>query len=350
MLTKEQIRTSAGWIASHQSPDGGLPWWRDGKMDPWDHVHSAMGLTVGGRIEEAKRAFRYLEATQTAEGGWYAWRDGGRVTDAMQESNHAAYPATGIWQLYLATSDDEFLAEMWPMVDRAMRFVTGLQSADGTIAWAINKHGRAWNAPLLTGCSSTHGSLVCAIRIAESLGHDRPQWYGARERLAHAIVERPELFSDVDLPDRVGRFSMDWYYPVLGGALRGKAARAHLLDAEQVEHYVTEGIGCRCVDDNPWYTVAETCEFVLALDAAGLVGRAQEVFAWSEPFRKDDGGYWTGKTWPQNVYWPLEDNAWTAAAVLIANDAVARKTATSELFRSLAGDDLAAAADRAVGS
>ena len=45
---------------------------------------------------------------------------------------------------------------------------------------------------------------------------------------------------------------------------------------------------------------------------------------------------------PENIHWPLEDNSWTSAAVLIANDALGRKTATSELFRSLSGDDLAA--------
>ena len=349
MLTQEQVRKSADWIVAQQSPEGELPWWRGGKMDPWDHVHSAMGLTVAGRIEEAKQAYRYLADTQTPEGGWYAWRTGGCVTNRTQETNHASYPATGLWQLFLATSDEGFLAEMWPMLERAMSFVTGAQLPDGTIAWAINEDRKQWNAPLLTGCSSTHGSLVCAIRIAESLGHERPEWYTARERLARVLVERPEVFESARLPERVGRFSMDWYYPVLGGAIRGNAARAHLTDPAKVAHYVYEGIGCRCVDDNPWYTVAETCEFVLALDAAGLTARAQEVLTWPEQFRKADGNYWTGKTWPEDVYWPLEDNAWTIAAVLIAHDALARKTATSELFRSLVGEDLGAD-DRAVGS
>lgn len=341
LLTPEEIRETANWIVTHQEDDGGLPWWRDGKMDPWDHVHSAMGLTVAGRVDEARRAYRFLAATQTAEGGWFSWRERGEVTNRTQETNHAAYPATGLWQLYLATSDDDFLAEMWPVLDRAIRFVVDMQAADGTISWAINKHGRAWNAPLLTGCASTHGSIVCAIRIAESLGHNRPEWYIARERLARALNDDRTAFLAEDLPDRVGRFSMDWYYPVLGGAVRGSEARHHLQQTELVEHYVAEGIGCRCVDDRPWYTVAESCEFVLALDAAGLTSRAQEVFSWSRQFRKPHGGYWTGKTWPENIHWPLEDNSWTSAAVLIANDALGRKTATSELFRSLSGDDLA---------
>ena len=133
LLTPEEIRETANWIVTHQEDDGGLPWWRDGKMDPWDHVHSAMGLTVAGRVDEARRAYRFLAATQTAEGGWYSWRERGEVTNRTQETNHAAYPATGLWQLYLATSDDDFLAEMWPVLDRAMRFVVDMQAADGTI-------------------------------------------------------------------------------------------------------------------------------------------------------------------------------------------------------------------------
>ena len=163
-------------------------------------------------------------------------------------------------------------------------------------------------------------------------------------RLVHAALAAGVTFIDTAPGYAEGRSET-----VLGGALRGKAARDHLLDTKSVEHYMIEGIGCRCVDDNPWYTLAETCELVLALDAAGLTTRAQDVLGWSTQFRKEHGGYWTGKTWPENVHWPLEDNAWTAAAVLLANDALGRKTVTSELFRSLAGDDLAAE-DRAVGS
>ena len=60
---------------------------------------------------------------------------------------------------------------------------------------------------------------------------------------------------------------MEWYYPVLGGALRGAAARARI--DERWDDFVVPGLGIRCVDDRPWVTGAETCELVLALDAIG---------------------------------------------------------------------------------
>ena len=134
---------------------------------------------------------------------------------------------------------------------------------------------------------------------------------------------------------------MDWYYPVLGGAVRGDAARRRLLDRRQIRTFITEGIGCRCVSDAPWYTVAESCELVLALDACDLTSRAREVLSWMQRYRTRDGGYWPGKTWPENVVWPEEKNTWTAAAVIVADDALVGRSATSDLFRSLAGEDLA---------
>ena len=68
---------------------------------------------------------------------------------------------------------------------------------------------------------------------------------------------------------------MDWYYPILGGVLRGHAAEARL--ASKWDTFVAPGRGVRCVSDQPWVTAAETCELVMALDAIGLHERAHLV-------------------------------------------------------------------------
>ena len=65
---------------------------------------------------------------------------------------------------------------------------------------------------------------------------------------------------------------MDWYYPVLGGAVRGEEADALL--AARWDDFVVPGLGVRCVSTNPWVTGAETCELVLALEALGDRERA----------------------------------------------------------------------------
>ena len=342
ILSRQELAETSEWLASRQKPSGEIPWCDGLKTDPWDHVHSAMGLAAVGRAEQARAAYRYMVETQDDNGGWAAERRGGKVTRSTQESNHAAYIATGVWHLYCHKPDLAFLAEMWPTVDRAMALVLAMQMPNGAIAWA-QKNGKVWEAPLLTGCSSIHGSMVCAIRIADRLGHDRPDWRRSREKLARVLRHQPEVFQDTDLPEAPGRHSMDWYYPVLGGAVRGMAGRQHLLDAKSNADFVREGVGCRCVKDQPWYTVAETCELVLALHAAGLTQRARAMLSWTKPKRSANGAYWTGATHPEGEIFPDgEQTTWTAAAVLIACDAVQLSTSTSDFFKSLSGSDLEA--------
>ena len=178
--------------------------------------------------------------------------------------------------------------------------------------------------------------------IRDRLDHDAAKWRAARERLALVLRRNLERFEDVDFPNGgPGRHSMDWYYPVLGGAVRGPAGRLRLLDADMTDAFLEEGVGCRCVIENPWYTMAETCEFVLALDAVGLSERAREVLSWVEALRTEDGGYYTGVTHPDRILYPEgEQTPWTAATVLMASDALADETATASFFRDLAGEDL----------
>jgi len=341
-LALKHLEATGDWIASRQESDGALPWVPNGKFDPWDHVHAAMGLTLAGRFDAARAAFRYLVRAQGADGAWAAESCGGQVVDATRQSNHAAYLAVGLWHHHTAKPDVDFLAEMWPSLQRAIDFVVDLRMPCGSIAWAVNPAGRPWKAPLLTGSSSIHGSLVCAIRIAERLDRDASEWRAARERLAHVLRHDLRRFDDVDLPNGgPGRHSMDWYYPILGGAVRGAAARLRLLDRAQADVFLEEGVGCRCVIERPWYTVAETCEMVLALDACGLTNRAEQMLSWVKPLRTEEGGYWTGVTHPDRILYPEgEQTPWTAATVLLAADALARESATSSFFRDLAGEDL----------
>ena len=220
-LGGREIRDTTEWLAAHQKDSGEIPWTVDGKTDPWDHVHAAMGLTVMGRVDAARKAYGFMAGIQEDNGAWAAERMHGKVTRAAQESNHAAYIATGVWHFYRATGDLRFLREMWPCVERAIDFVVDLQLPCGGIAWAVKK-GKAWKAPLVTGSSSIHGSLVCAIRIAQTLGLQRPRWHNARARVALVLRQNMAAFTDTDLPEKPGRHSMDWYSPRAG---RGGARR-----------------------------------------------------------------------------------------------------------------------------
>jgi hypothetical protein len=127
---------------------------------------------------------------------------------------------------------------------------------------------------------------------------------------------------------------MDWYYPVLGGAVRGTAAR-ELLEREW-DTFVVPGLGARCVSDRPWVTGAETAELAMALLVSGEPDKGRQLLVDVQHLRHDDGSYWTGLVYDENARWPAERSSWTAAAMVLAADAFAGGP-TLALF---AGDDL----------
>jgi hypothetical protein len=147
--------------------------------------------------------------------------------------------------------------------------------------------------------------------------------------LGHAIAEHPESFLLKD------SHSMEWYYPVLGGALRGAAATARI--DSRWDEFVVPGLGIRCIDHRPWVTGAETCELVMALDAIGDSVRAREQFAAMHHLRETDGSYWTGLVFSDGKRWPVERTTWTGAAMILAADALSSTTRASGIFR---GHDL----------
>ena len=114
LLGASEIEATVDWLQAQQKPSGEIAWMVGGKMDPWDHVHSAMGLMAFGRVQAALRAFAFMVETQEDDGGWAAERRGGKVTRITQESNHVAYIATGVWHGYCHTKDVSFLRSMWP--------------------------------------------------------------------------------------------------------------------------------------------------------------------------------------------------------------------------------------------
>jgi hypothetical protein len=48
--------------------------------------------------------------------------------------------------------------------------------------------------------------------------------------------------------------------------------------------------------------------------------------------RADDGSYWTGFVYPDDARWPVERTTWTAAAVVLAADALAGASPAAGLF------------------
>ena len=47
VLSAQEVLSTAASIAEVQRHDGMIPWFEGGHCDPWNHVESAMALTVG---------------------------------------------------------------------------------------------------------------------------------------------------------------------------------------------------------------------------------------------------------------------------------------------------------------
>jgi hypothetical protein len=319
ILTGDQVVATGRAIAATQQPDGSIGW-PDGRVDAWNHVECAMALSVCGLRAEARRAYAWLADAQQPDGSWPVQPAAGHAEEWTAESNHAAYIAVGVWHELLVTGDHEFAARMWPVVRAAIGFAIGLQAPRGEIIWRRHEDGTPDSFALLTGSASMYQSLRCAIALAERLGDPQPDWELAATLLGHAVACHRDAFADKS------RFSMDWYYPVLGGAVRGAAAE-RLLKAEW-DTFVVPGLGVRCVRDEPWVTAAETCELAMALDAIGQRQLAVELFGQIQFLRATDGSYWTGWQFENRKHYPHEQSSYTAAAIVLAADALAAGSAT----------------------
>lgn len=329
VLSAHEVAETAASIAAMQEPDGAVPWTVGEHVDAWNHVESAMALLVGGEVEAAERAYQWCLDNQRADGSWPMKVVAGEVEDHSGETNMTAYLAVGVWHHWLVRREVAFVRRHWPAVRRALDWVVSMQLPFGGIAWS-----QEWRdgAPasvnrdaLLAGSSSIYQSLRAGVALSELMDEPQPEWELAGGRLGHALRVHRDEFLDKS------EYSMDWYYPVLGGAVRGEDGVALLK--ERWDTFVEPGLGIRCVAANPWVTGAETCELVMALDALGDRDRALQLLADMQHLRDSGGRYWTGYVFPDDVNWPVEHTTYTAAAVILAVDALGHGTGGSDIMR-----------------
>jgi hypothetical protein len=319
------IRAVGDSILAAQRESGEIPWCGGEKTDPWDMVESIMGLSITGHHQAARKGFFWLRDQQLENGAWYASYKNGLPDDRTQDTNMTAYIAVGLFHDWRLHQDREFLVSCWPMLEKAMGFILDMQAPEGEIWWARSPEGKIDPMCLLTGSSAIFMSLKCACALAAILDQKRPQWQTALTRLGHAIRHRRHVFNVSK-----SRYSMDWFYPVLCGALSGAEAQRRM--EKYWKKFMVEGMGVRCVSDQPWVTMAETSELVLALAAMGNPGQARIVFNWILDRRYEDGSFWCGFTFPDMVIWPEDKLTWTNAVVLMAADALYGITSAGDLF------------------
>ena len=280
-----------------------------------------------GLDEEADRAYQWLADTQLPDGSWFNYYLATGVKDPRLDTNVCAYVATGAWHHYVSPGDRRRSRSCGRCSRQGVDFVLRWQRADGAILWSLDPDGHSSRRyALLTGSSSIYHSLRCAVACAERLGHERPDWELAAGRLAHALAHHPEAFAPKH------EFAMDWYYPVLSGALSGEAAAAphgrlvgHLRHggprgALRVDRRVGDRGRDRRVRAGPRRAGHGRDGLRLLLVGAGAAQRGRLLL--------DGHGLSRGGDLPS-----AGAHTYTAGAIVLAADALSRTTPAAGLFR-----------------
>lgn len=331
---------AVAYIKQQQQENGAIPWYLQQKLDPWDHTEALMALASNEYFEAWTRGFDWLAENQHADGSWLAsYFTEHEDAPTKIETNFVAYPATGLWHRYLCQQDKTLLLRYFPVVKKAIDFVVRQQNPEGDIQWALlqndlndqgdpNNQGKVPRDALVTACSSILRSMECAISIAETLAQDCENWRRAYFALYDALKNKPWRFDRTW--ESKARFSMDWFYPIIAGIYNEQEAQLRLRQRWQI--FVEPNVGCRCVSDEPWMTVAESSELCLALIAAGKKDKAMSILNSLISWQDEDGGFWTGYNFRDDNIWPHEKTTWTAAAYVLASDALLDLSPASGLF------------------
>src|SRR5260370_13471114 len=97
VLALDKVDATVDAIAGVQLPDGSIPWFPGGQMDPWNHVEAVMALAVGGRIEAAERGFEWLLRNQRPDGARHAYYRAGEAIDPTPDTHVTTHIAPSAW-------------------------------------------------------------------------------------------------------------------------------------------------------------------------------------------------------------------------------------------------------------
>ena len=290
-------------LKEYQNSDGSIPSTDKGEHDHWDHLESAMGLAISGFRDEFEAALDWSKNNQKPDGSWYELYSFSNPIEMNKQSNHASYFAL------------------------SLSFISSLQSKSGAIIWNIDEKGNKDFDYLLTGNSSIAKSIQSALHLYKVIGKETNPMKELLINLTDAIQNPSNKF---DKKKDRSRFSMDSYYPVLSGVLDISEETKYIK--QTLEKFYVSDLGIKCVSDQPWVTVAETCEFVIALMKVGEKVLAIKFLTDIIQISDENMIPYMGWQYKEKIFWPEEQPNWTAGAEILAFDAVYKYSTASEIF------------------
>ena len=327
--TLEGMRHLGKFISTIQLTSGAIPSNKNGSHDPWDHLEAVMGLATLGFDAEARKGLEWMKLNQNDDGSWFDSYHNSEPLALNKQSNFSTYISVAVWHYYLLKNDPNILEYFWETIKKGIIFALSLQNQNGAIAWNLDEAEITDKDYLLTGCSSIAKSLECAIAICQALNKTdfQSDWMQSHSRLLKAIANPEGVF---DLTKDRSRFSMDWYYPILSGAYLNKNCTK--LTTKLESEFWVDGLGIKCVSDEPWVTAAETSECSIAYKKLGNEQFANELLLNATAIVDENNIPFMGWQFEEKIYWPDEKPSWTSAACILAADANNTLTAASSLF------------------
>ena len=295
---RTKLKPAKDWIILNQLEDGSISWDQTGKCDPWDHCECLIALAIYEEWDAFDKGVDWFFNNINKDGLISPEFKNQQSVYNHFESHHAPYIVLPLMQAMLIKDEESFPKEYSPQINKIFDQLENFKDDDGYYYWAKDKKGLSDNS-LITATMSILLSLTA--RHERSFSIDTSKW---------------DQKFDRDGTDR-SRFSMDFYYPYLARVKNNKQE----FDKHLEEFYV-KGLGVKCVKEEPWVTIAESSECVLAALVNGNVTSAENIFNDILQFQDSAGIFPTGYQYDLKIFWPEEKSTWTNAAVIIAAHAL----------------------------
>ena len=302
------LKSAKDWIMSNQNDKGAILWDQKGKWDYWDHCECLIALAIYQEWDAFDKGIHFCLGQLDKKGLVKSEYINEKVTKDFIEAHHTAYIFLPLLQKYLIDQDLDYLKSFRTEIHLIYAALRKFKREDGFYFWAQDKNGFSDNS-LITATCSIELSRRAYNRICEIIGDK--DYLDASEAITSESLKSKKF--NRDGIDR-SRFSMDAYYPLLCNC--GKKT-----DAEKVlQKFYVEGMGVKCVAEEPWVTLAESSECVIALFKIGMKAEASKIFSEILKYKNSSGYFPTGYQYDLDIFWPDENSTWTNAAIIMAAD------------------------------
>ena len=308
-IIKDQLVPAKDWIIENQNNSGAINWDYRGKCDPWDHCECLIALAIYEEWDAFNKGIEWFFNNLNAEGHIASEFINEKVSKSYYESHHAPYIFLPLYQKFLIDSDIDYLVEYKNKIQDIYNATLAFADSEGFLFWAKDEGGYSDNS-LITASCSVHISLKTYEKIAGILDLDSNH--------KEILLNQEKINSNKFDRDGVSRkrFSMDNYYPFLCGIGNDELISKTLSD------FYNEGLGIKCVIEEPWVTFAESSEFIISLVVMNRKEDAKKILEEIMRFQDSRGIFPTGYQYEVDILWPDEFSTWTNAAVIIAADCV----------------------------